>query len=357
MKIGIVTFQETNNYGAVWQNYALQQAIIKRGHEAETIDYKSEYIGRPYRFSHLTNKGLFSYLFGVMGYIIYLPRTKKCREFRKKLFYSRAVKKADLSKFNEEYDCFIIGSDQVWNHKLTGMDATYMLDFVTDKTKCNSFAASVGLSCIEEEKQKEYKRLLEGYANITVREKSARQLLEPIVGRDVETVSDPCVLLSYDEWSSVAKPMRPKNSYVVVYQLGVSADVVKLAKKIAKENNLKVVYVPFPVGSFGKGTWDVTAGNAELLGYIRDAAYVVTDSFHGTLLSIILNKQFFTKVSGTHAGVGSRIVDLLDGFGLSNRIISDNLNHCDKIDYSAVNPLLEQRRTEAGNCLEKILSK
>ena len=355
MKVGIVTFQETNNYGAVLQNYALQQAIIKRGHQVETIDYKSEYIGKPYRLSHLKNKGLFTYLFGVLGYLIYVPRTKKCKEFKKRVFYSHSVRKAELDKLNSEYDCFITGSDQVWNHKLTGMDGTYMLDFVTDKSKCNSFAASVGLSELDVEKQREYKALLKDYANITVRETSAMKLLQPIVARDMETVSDPCVLLSYDEWSSVAKKMLPENSYVAVYQLGVSPDVVKLAKKLAKENNLKVVYIPFPVGCFGKGKWDFCAGNAEVLGYIRDAAYVVTDSFHGTLLSIIFNKQFFTKVSGTHAGVGSRIVDLLEGLGLNDRIISDTLNYKDTIEYKSINPIMANRKRDAERCLERML--
>lgn len=355
MKVGIVTFQETNNYGAVLQNYALQQAIIKRGHQVETIDYKSEYIGKPYRLSHLKNKGIFSYLFGVMGYIIYLPRTKKCREFKKHIFYSKPVRKAELNQLNQQYDCFITGSDQVWNHKLTGTDTTYMLDFVTDKSKCNSFAASIGLSEIENEKYQIYKTLIEGYSHVTVREPSAEKLLEPIVQRKVETVSDPCILLSKEEWSSVAKTMKKKDSYVAVYQLGVSPEVVKLANKLAKENNLKVVYIPFPVGNFGKGKWDMFAGNAELLGYIRDAAYVVTDSFHGTMFSIIFNKQFFTKVSGTHAGVGSRIVDLLNSLGLSDRIIGDGLKDKENIDYSTVNRLIEQRKCQAEAVLERIL--
>jgi len=356
MKVGIVTFQETNNYGAVLQNYALQQAIIKKGHQVETIDYKSEYIGKPYRFSHLKRKGLFNYLFGVMGYMIYMPRTKRCKEFKKWVFYSRAVKKMELASLVDDYDCFITGSDQVWNHKLTGMDGTYMLDFVPDKSKCNSFAASIGLKELEPEMQKEYKALLKDYANITVREKSAKSLLEPIVGRPVEAVSDPCVLLSREEWSSVAKTMRPKESYVAVYQLGVSADVVNLAKKIAKENNLKVVYIPFPVGSLGKGKWDVSAGNAEVLGYIRDAAYVVTDSFHGTLLSIIFNKQFFTKCGGTHSGVGSRIIDLLDDLGLNSRLINENLNYKERIDYTNVNVVIKQKKSQAESILEKILA-
>ena len=355
MKVGIVTFQETNNYGAVLQNYALQQAIIKKGHNVETIDYQSEYIGKPYRLSHLKNKGLFSYLFGVMGYLIYVPRTKKCNRFKEKIYYSKRVKNKELDKLNEEFDCFITGSDQVWNHKLTGMDGTYMLDFVLDKSKCNSFAASVGLNELELDKQKEYKRLLENYKNISVREKSAQYLLEPIVGRTIENIADPCLLLSKEEWSQAAKSMSHKDSYVLVYQLGVSADVVKLAQKLAKENHLKVVYLPFPVGKLGKGKWDFTAGNAEMLGYIRDAAYVVTDSFHGTLLSIIFNKQFFTKCAGTHAGVGSRILDLLDELGLSERLLTETLDTCETIEYERVNEILEDKRKKSIHYLDNIL--
>lgn len=355
MKIGIITFQETNNYGAILQNYALQQALIKKGHQAETIDYKSRYIGKPYRFSHLKNKGLFAYLFGVMGYMIYMPRTAKCNRFKKKIQYSRAVKREELDRLNQEYDCFITGSDQVWNYKLTGMDATYLLDFVEDKRKCNSFAASVGLSEIESEKQNKYRELLQNYNRISVRERSAGALLEPILDKQVEVVSDPCILLTKEEWKEAAAQMREPGSYVLVYQLGVSPDVVRRAKKIAAEKNLKVVYVPFPVGDLGFGTWDMFAGNAELLGYLKDAAYVVTDSFHGTLLSIIFNKLFFTKVSGTHSGVGSRITDMLTDFGLQDRIIGEDEDCFKGIDYDRVNQIISRKREAANLFLDSIL--
>jgi len=355
MKVGIITFQETNNYGAVLQNYALQQAILQRGYSVETIDYRSTYIGKPYRLSHLRKKGLFAYLFGVLGYLIYLPRTGKCRKFRQMIYYSRPVDMNSIGELNNEYDIFITGSDQVWNHKLTGMDTTYMLDFVTDKSKCNSFAASVGLSEIENSEKEQYCSLLKDYGHITVREKSASSLMENVLSRHIQIVSDPCLMLTKEKWGTVA--IEPENSqkYVFVYQLGVSPDIVKLARRIAKKESLDLVFVPFPVGAFAPGKWDICAGNAELIGYIKNAEYVVTDSFHGTLLSIIFNKKFFTKISGTHAGVGSRIYDLLEHYGVTNRIIHENIDFEQVISYDIINEKLEKDRKNAFLELDKIL--
>lgn len=355
MKIGIITFQETNNYGAVLQNYALHQALVRYGHEVQTIDYQSSYIGKPYRLEHLKNKGLFAYLFGVMGYFIYLPRTKKCKEFRKYIHYSRKVNKQSISEINNEFDLFITGSDQVWNYNLTDLDETYMLGFVSDKSKCNSFAASIGLSEISEENKTIYKNLLKDYHFISVREKSAVPLLADILFKDIQVVSDPCVLLNQADWDKVSKQPQIKGKYLLVYQLGISADAVKLAKRISKEKKLKVVYIPFPVGCLAKGKWDIGAGNAELLGYIKDAEYVVTDSFHGTLLSIIYNKRFFTKMSGTHAGVGSRIYDILEHYGLTDRILNASMDYEKSIDYNKVNKLMETDRKYSQEVLQRII--
>lgn len=355
MKIGIITFQETNNYGAILQNFALQQAIIQKGHSAETINYKSTYISKPYRFIHLKNKGLLSYIFGVLGYLIYMPRTKKCNQFRKLIHYSKPIEKDNIHALNETYDIFITGSDQVWNYKLTGMDTTYMLDFVTDKSKCNSYAASIGLLNIDPLQQKQYYTLLNNFHFITVREKSASVLLKHILNKEIPIASDPCLLLSKNRWEQIA--IEPKNfcNYILIYQLGFSIDAVKLAKQIAKEKSLRMIFIPFPVGKFAFGKWDITAGNAELVGYIKNAEYVITDSFHGTLFSIIFNKKFFTKISGTHAGVSSRIFDLLTHYGLTNRIIQENMNYNQKISYDTINKLLEKDRKISLDILDNML--
>lgn len=355
MRVGIITFQETNNYGAVLQNYALQQAIMQKGHLVETIDYKSTYIGKPYRFIHLKNKGLFSYIFGILGYLIYLPRTKKCKKFRQMIVYSMPVTENNIQKLDDNYDLFVCGSDQVWNPKLTGMDTVYMLDFVKDKLRCNSYAASIGLSKIENAYIKQYVTCLKDFNLITVREESAAILLENILKREITVVADPCLLLTKKKWDSIAIKPPDIRKYVFVYQLGISSDAVKLARKIAREKNLKLVFVPFPVGAFSFGKWDIKAGNAELLGYIENAEYVITDSYHGTLLSIIFNKKFFTKISGTHAGVGARIYDLLNHYNLTDRIIQKNIDYEQAIAYDSINTKLEEDRNNSMMLLEKIL--
>lgn len=355
MKVGIVTFQETNNYGALLQNYALSRAFRKNGAEPKTINYISEYIGKPYRFSHLKNKGLMTYLLGVAGYFIYLPRTIKNNRFRKHIKYTSKVNKTNVKDIVDDFDIFVTGSDQVWNYNLTGGDGYYLLDFVKDKSRCNSYSASLGVKTIDDKYSSEYRELLSDFHYVSVREESAKDALVPVLGKEVDVVADPCVLLSKSEWDKVSNTPREKG-YVYVYQLGVSGDAVRLAKKIAKEKGLKVIFTPFPVGGMAVGKFDIFAGAAEVLGYIKNADYVITDSFHGTLLSIIFNKRFFTKASGTHAAVGSRIFDMLNHYGLTDRIISSNTNYKEKIDYERVNALLEDDRKKGMGVIKNILS-
>lgn len=354
MKAAILTFQQTNNYGAILQNYALQHTINKLGYDADTIDYQSDYISKPYKICHLKNKGLFPYLFGVAGYLIYALRTSKCKHFRKNISYSLPAKYPDLSALNDQYDIFITGSDQVWNYKLTGMDTAFLLDFVADKRKCASYAASLGVNCLDKDIAPIYKDLLNNYKLVSVREEQAKQTLSSILSAPIEVVSDPCLLLTPDEWLSVAAPNIPKKPYIAIYQLGFSSDVVKLAKKIAKEKHLGLIFLPFPVGTPAFGKYAFNAGPAELVNYIAHADYVITDSFHGTLFSILFHKQFFTKVSGTHAGVGSRIHDLLSHYNLSDRIIAEQVNYKDPIDYTVIDSIIEKDRAHSLQVLQNI---
>ncbi|MBE6763196.1 MAG: polysaccharide pyruvyl transferase family protein [Ruminococcaceae bacterium] len=354
MKVGIVTFQETNNYGAILQNYGLQQAIRQLGAEPETIDYRSRYIGRPYGLAHLKNKGLGAYLFGVAGYLVYAPRAFKSKHFRRHMTYSPKVKREDLAALNDRYDRFITGSDQVFNHKLTGMDGTYMLDFVTDKSKCSSYAASLGLASLDPEAQEIYRKNLAGFRYVTVREQTAVPVLEEAIGREVTVVSDPSLLLTRDEWAQVAVEPTVKDRYVFVYELAMSKDVVALAQTIAKKEGLKIVFAPFPMGKLAAGRYDVLAGAGEILGYIKNAEYVVTDSFHGTVFSILFNKRFFTRVADEK--IGSRIRDLLAKCGLEDRLIkAGQTDYEQPISYDAVNGILATYREESRAQLAKML--
>ena len=208
------------------------------------------------------------------------------------------------------------------------------------------------MSNIPEEMLRWYMELLKDYHYITVREKTAVDILEKILHKRVEVVSDPCMLLSKDEWKKVTKIPDIKKPYILVYQLSVSPDIVNMAKKISKQENLKIIFIPFPVGKPTLGRWKIGSGPAELLGYIQNAEYVLTDSFHGTLFSIIFNKKFFVQLS--EGKVSSRIKDLLETYKLENRILSKNVNYKEYIQYEYVNKIINQNKEYSYEILKRI---
>ena len=355
MKLAIMTFQKTNNYGGILQNFALQKSIEKLGFEVETINYVGSYIEKPYRIEHLKNKGLKAYLFGVAGYVIYLFRGNNNRKFKKRIKYTKPVTGKELKELNNQFDYFVTGSDQVWNYKLTGDDDNFFLGFVEDKKKCISYAASLGLGKIDEDKYYLFHDLY-SFGGLSTREISAKNEIQKIIDKEIEVVCDPCLLLSKSMWNEIIKKNKYHKEYVFVYQLGFSPDVVCLAKKIAKKYRISMVFAPFPVGRMACGKWDFFAGAGEILSYISNARFVVTDSFHGTIFSIIFEKQFYTKAGGTHSGVGNRIVDLLTHYNLQDRIISGELKNISEIiDYSKVSNILELDRIRSLDYLEKCL--
>ena len=142
-KVGVITFHNYDNYGAILQSYALQKCLERLGAQPEIIDYKCNYISNPFCLQRLRNKGVFEYIYGVIGYFCYLPRRIKCNLFRKKIKYSGPFTSKTINKADGKYDIYISGSDQIWDWNLTGFDKTYFLNFVTKGKKC-SYAASIG---------------------------------------------------------------------------------------------------------------------------------------------------------------------------------------------------------------------
>ena len=233
MKIGILTFQTTNNFGAILQSYALQQVLKNYGHEPEVINYQCEYISKPYRLLNLKKKGVAGYLFGLIGYICYLPRTKCCNNFRKIIKYTSPLDSQSINAIEDSYDMYIAGSDQIWNYKLTNGDFTYLLDFVKKDSKKFSYAASIGVNDIEPIYQESYKMLLEKFSRISVREKQGAELIEHLAHLDAHIVLDPTLLLAPSDWLKVAKKPKINENYILVYQLGISQKLVRFVKMLS----------------------------------------------------------------------------------------------------------------------------
>lgn len=354
MKIGIITFHDYNNYGAILQSYALQKVLMSRGCDSEIIDYKCEYIRKPYRLINLRKKGLFTYLFGLVGFICYLPRKKRCDIFRKQMKYSMPFCDSNIDKIADTYDAYITGSDQVWNYKLTNFDKNYFLKFVSDDTKKFSYAASFGLTILDEQYKSEYAKLLSSFNAITVREEQGANIVNELTSRMPEIVLDPTLMLTCEEWNEVTKKYKNDSDYILVYQLGLSKKVIEFTKKLSNECNCKIIFVPFPLGKFIKSKISISIGPDGWLGLFKNAKYVVTDSFHGIIFSVLFNKNFYAEVSGQHKN--SRAENFLSRFKLSDRIIDNVKDLHQIIDYNEVNKEITIEREKSIQCLKNMLN-
>lgn len=353
-KIGVITFHDYDNYGAILQSYALQKRLNELGNEAEIIDYSCPFIHHTFGLSSLRIRGLAAYLYTAIGHICYLPRRRKCNLFRKRIRYSQPVTETDLPAAGKWYDCYISGSDQLWDCKLTNFDRTYFLPFVDKGKKKYSYAVSLGEHLPPPEYEEEYKRLLSDYDCILSREYYGADAISHLTGKRPAVVCDPTLLLSGAEWAEFCKPPAKKGKYILVYQLGLSRKMVRTAKMIAKETGCRIEYVPFPLVGAVKCHINLSAGPAEWLGLIRNAEYVLTDSYHGVIFALLFNRPFYMISKGQH--INRRAEELLDKVGLSERIIDDSLSNIkDPVDFRQANQVIADFRTYSMEMLKKMI--
>lgn len=342
MKIGVITFFNYNNYGAALQCYGLYKTLEKMGHEVEYLDYTCPYIGNPFKLKHLKDKGLFGYIYSTVGYICYLPRKKKFAEFRKQIPHTRSLNHNNITDVGDDYDKYITGSDQVWSAKLTDFDGTYFLDFVSDDKKKYSYSASFGENIVKEENRKKYETLLGGFNSISVREDYGQKLVKEFTGKSSEIAVDPTLLLSERDWTAASAKRKVKGKYILVYQLGFSKQLIQAVKEVAKLSELQVIYIPFPLGGALKCKISLSIGPAEWLSLFKNAEYIITDSYHGIIFSIIFKRLFLAVVDGQHKN--KRAISLLEKLQLKERIAKDGqfANIQNEIDYEVVMRILEK---------------
>lgn len=352
MKIAVMTFFNYNNFGASLQCYGLYKTLKDMGHEVEYLDYTCPYIGNPFKLIHLKNKGLFGYIYSTMGYICYLPRKKYFDEFRKLIPHTKPLNESNISEYKDTYDKYIAGSDQVWSTKLTNYDKTYFLDFVTNNKKKFSYAASFGGNTVDDLQYKWYEMLLKEFQKISVREEYGEKLVERLAQRDAKVVVDPTLLLSENDWAEVCAERIVKGNYILVYQLGFSKQLIQTVKKVAGLTGMKVVYIPFPLGGIVKSRLSIGIGPSEWLSLFRYAKYVITDSYHGIIFSILFRKKFLGVVDGQHKN--QRAISLLNKLGLQDRIAGDNEKKIlEEINYEQVLLILKREIADSKQWLRE----
>ena len=323
MKIGIVTMYFGNrNYGGNLQAYALCCVLNDMGHKAEIVSF---YNKNKVRFILSSTKQFFlSFRNGVSKKI--RVRNKAIKSFNisiphTKLFFPETIKKA-----NKHFDCFIVGSDQVWNPDW--LDEYTTLNFAdNDKVKI-SYAASLGKINLSDKQRAILKQAIDNTNYISLREKENISLVKELTDKPIKWVLDPTLLLDKDHWDMIVSDRLINCEYMFCYFLRGDRPIIDVAVSYAKSRNLKIVTFPYLNGCLEDG--DANFGDYRLynvspkdfISLIKYASFIMTDSFHATVFAHIYKKEFIV-LSKNGNEMGCRMSSLTEIFGTENRYLND----------------------------------
>lgn len=349
MKIGIITIHNSPNYGASLQAFALYEYLRLQNNDVELID-----LHRPHYDDFVPSKKYKSYLeqnktlkekikdFAkgtikrMLGHDVRSKSSfynkeskKKFDEFTSQIKLSRPYRGVDdLYDNPPAYDLYITGSDQLWNPSQPFCLEPYFLTFVRNGKKKISYASSIGVAELTSRERNDYKKWLEQYDAISVREKQAKTLLDSFLSKEVTCVADPTFLIDVEQWLSMAVKPQIDSPYILLFTLQHMPEMHEYALRISKESGKQLVVINQALPNNVDGDFIAVrdAGPREWLGYIKKADMVLTNSFHGTVFSIILGANNFSTYIAPSNNRGSRIVDLLDTYGLSNHLLLGDLS-------------------------------
>lgn len=378
-KIGIITILKVNNYGAELQAFALQKKLTLMGYNAEIIDYlfykhkshKKEKISRP--FYHFPfKKRIKEYILPIYEKIKSVPyykelnlRNRGFENFHKKYTrFSVQTYRSYSQLYNQapDYDVYCVGSDQVWNPNCYTSLNPYFLTFTPKGKKRISYASSFGVSHIPYNAQSFYKKGLTDLNAISVREKTGINLIKELTGKEAKVVVDPTLLLTVNDWKTVANYSKvPQFKYILLYVLKDSEYITKAAQKLSNELDMKIVRIC--KGAFRQDKQDtgiiniIDAAPDDFIGLFSKAQYILTNSFHGTVFSILFNKDFYTILKEGKDN-NSRQIDLLNNLGLENRLIYEHKTiKASPINYTFCNKQIEILRKDSEDYLINAIEK
>lgn len=353
-KLAIFTINDDRNLGNRLQNYATQEELKKQNIEPETISNQKGIVGKAYLKKQ--TKKLIKKILPIKPEF---KRYDNFMKFSKNIKYSKYhIDENHISKrITKEYDYYITGSDQVWNPNFHRMSDIDFLKFAP-KEKRNSFSASFGISQIPEELKEYYKQNLLEMNHLSVREERAKEIIEELTGRtDVEVLVDPTLLLTAQEWDKVSqKPKQlKKEKYILNYFLGNLSEKRKAEiEKVASENNCTIINL------MDRNDPLYVSGPSEFLYLVKNAFLICTDSYHGSIFSIIYNRPFIVfDREDNIVNMNSRLETLLSKLELQERYSKNEkiTNELLKHDYTKSYKVLENEKEKTRKFLEKVLNK
>ena len=375
--VGILTWITYENYGTFLQCYAMNKTIAKFDFNVETIQYiprktpnsmitlESNSVIKYYFkrfFKKIFNKKTIPILYEAMS-----ERHTNFNNFKNNYINltDKFFTSSQLFTLNDKYDYFVCGSDQIWSPLV--FDSHFFLDFVTNKNKKIAYAPSIGTNNINNTfiKQK-IKELINDFDKVSIRENSGKQIIKELTGNDVPVVLDPTMLLDYTEWDELAdNDYCVPEKYILCYFLGCNEKYWKYIKQLSKKENMPLVVLPVFNNDFERSEYVLKdVGPSQFITLVRNATFICTDSFHGSIFSILYKKPFavfsrFTKRDAWNQN--SRIDTLCENLKLTNRRVTKYQTLLtifeNTIDWHETYSELEKLRKESMSYLNSAFNK
>lgn len=383
MKVALAINYDYHDYGGMLQAFATQQFLKKQGIDSEAVNFdnlKGDISKRKWKY----------FLSNILDVSIVKEKSKLIeKKIRQKVNYTLKANMAerdaafdefckthfkvsraflswtDMTNASEkEYDAVVVGSDQLWLPSNVKADY-YTLNWVPKSVKKIAYATSFGIGCIPTKYDDIYTEYLSRINYLSARETSGQEIIKKHTGKDVPLVNDPALLLDANDWNEViSEEPLVKEKYVFCYFMGNNPKQREYVTALAKEKDLKIVallhldqYIASDEDYADYAPWNVSP--ADFVNLVKNAEYVCTDSFHGTVFSTIYSRNFFTFMrfkKNASLSTNTRITSLLARLGLTDRLV-ENMNNrpLDISDWDKIQTEVAAFRKISGDWLVKSL--
>lgn len=355
-----LTYDHTINYGSLFQAFALQSAIESIDISGEKCEYQlipiRKFTDWPDNCRSARKKRHINIISSIIRFGIYFHRLQ-FKEFEKqKVHFADVTNMKSLPSLNQKADAFVCGSDVIWNSHFNFYLPAFFLDFA-NKYKF-SYAASFGKATINNREIAQIQSFLPLFNDLSCRERTGQDIIEKYTGRKAMVVADPVLLLDSFFWNSIAGEKHKSRKFIFIYITHNNPVIKKFLNILVHQTKLKVIYASYgPKQAIQSGKIQIQKPD-KWLRLIRDAEYVVTNSFHATVFCTLFHKKFFTVVQGgKDKGINVRMNDFLQMIGLEDRLFSSvpEILDLDEIDYRTADREIMKMREESMIFLRKNL--
>lgn len=349
MKKAIIsTYTYWNSYGSIFQSLGLQLALKKLGVDPYTVVFATDECPAVERKKPKISLSYLSHLYQIVN----RRKLEKCREsalhfIRNNINQVRLQVPSDIALGNTIFDAYIAGSDQIWNPTLHRDD--FFLCYAPTCKRRISYAASMGCMTISEETGKRFSRLLRNFDVISVREEEMIPVISKYTERSVLRHIDPTFLVPANTWREYEKPYDENRPFILVYALYWDRSLNAQLRKLHEETGFPIVSIQQSIRVIYSNQIVLDASPEEFLWLIDHAEAVITSSFHGAALSIIMNKRFFPVIN---PDAPSRIENLLSTLEIRTAESIENVMSFE-IDYSNITARIEAERQRGLEYLQK----